>query len=325
MQVNEYQKEEQKFISIKDGAFEVILCDLGASIFAIKLDDRYMTQTPVGEKDFVVKRAFAGKTVGRFANRIKGNVINIEGKDYTLLDNEKGNTLHGGVEGLSTKTFSYQIEQKDEYVKVVFSYLSKDGESGFPGNLSLDVTYIVFKGKNTLRMEYMAVTDKTTCCSLTNHAYYTVGERSLKDTKFFVKASHYLHCNPLDLIPIEKREITNFLDFRKPKLIMKDINNPVLKNSKANGYDHHYYFDNLDAKELKAELIGKEYKMSIYTDFSGLQIYSSNFVNPVPLRDLDMVIHPSLAVEPQDEFLHLRLLKPGEKYTRFVKYVFERI
>ena len=325
MNVREYVKEGQVFVAIKDGNFEVVLCDLGASIFSITLDGRYMTQTPVEEKDFVVLRAFAGKTVGRSANRIKGNIITIEGKEYKLEDNEKGNTLHGGVNGLSTKTFETEIVDDKESAKVIYTYVSPDGESGFPGNLKVIVTYTVFTGQKELRMDYYATTDKTTCCYLANHAYYAVGEPSLKDTQLMINASHYLHCNPVDLLPIEKREVTDILDFRKFKYIMKDIDEPVLRNSKANGYDLHYYFDDNDINSLKAVLMGKEYKMSIYTDFSGLQIYSCNHYSPVPMRDLDIAMHNSIALEPQDDFIKPRLLRPNEEYRRFVRFVFAKV
>lgn len=325
MLIKEYVEENQKFVSVKDGDFEVVLCDLGASIFAIKLNERYMTQTPVDVKDFVIKRAFAGKTVGRVGNRIKGNVITIEEKKYKLIDNEKGNTLHGGVEGLSTKSFDYEIKEEKGQTQVIYSYLSKDGESGFPGNLSLKVIYTIIEDNNELRIDFVATTDQVTACSLTNHAYYTVGERSLKDTKLLINASHYLYCNPIDLIPIEKREVTDYLDFRKVKSVMHDINNPILRNSKANGYDHHYYFDDNNPDSLKAELIGKEYKMQVYTNFGGMQIYSSNHETVKPQHELELGRNISMAIEPQDEFLHLHLLRPNEIYSRFMRFIFIKL
>lgn len=324
MKVKEYQVEKQKYIEIVDGDFEVVLCDLGAAIYAIKHCGRYMTQTTVNENDFT-KGGFAGKTIGRVGNRIKGNKVIIEGKEYILANNEGDNVLHGGKEGLSTKTFSSVIKEHDDYVEVIYSYLSKDGESGFPGNMNVEVKYTINKGKNELKIDYLASTDKTTMCSLTNHAYYSVGEPSLKETKMYINASHYLHCNPVDLIPIEKREVPSYLDFRKPKMVFEDIDNPVLVNSKAHGYDHNYYFDSDSPNELKAEFIGREFKMSIYTDFPCMQIYSSNFVNTTPHFELDPVNHKSMAIEPQEDFSQTHLLKPGEKYSFFMRFVFSKI
>ena len=323
MDIKKYIKENHEFINIKDGEFEVILCDLGASIYAIKYCNKYMTQTTVYEKDFT-SGGYAGKTVGRVGNRIKGNTITIEGKKYVLLNNEGENVLHGGKEGLSTKTFTSDIKEEDSSVTVSYKYLSKDGESGFPGNMSVEVRYIVAKGENSLKVEYYVSTDKTTACSLTNHAYYCVGEPSLENTTMWIDASRYLYCNPVDLIPIEIREVPEYLDFRKEKAVFKDIDNPIIVNSKAHGYDHNYYFDNDDPNKIKAILAGKSFKMAVYTNFPCMQIYSSNFVNKTPHFDLDVVNHKSMAIEPQDDFSKLNLLHKNEKYFRFMKFVFSK-
>ena len=324
MNIKEYVKKDYNFIQIIDDDFEVILCDLGASIFAIKYDNKYMTQTYVDEENFLVLRNFTGKTIGRVGNRIKGNKIVIDGKEYTLLNNEGDNTLHGGLEGINRQRFDYQINKTEEKVDVEFVYLSKDGESGFPGNLNVKVVYSLIKGHKELLINYYAETDQTTPCSLTNHAYYTVGEPSLEKTKLYINSSNYLHCNPVDLIPIEKRPCPDYLSFKKPKEIMKDIDNEVLINSKANGYDHHYYFDEQDINKVKAELIGTQYKMSIYTDFSGMQIYSCNHLSTDPCFDILPIRRKSIAMEPQEDFLTLHLLKPNEKYHHFIKLVFSK-
>ena len=312
-----------EFLYIKIDSFEVSLSNLGASIFYIKLDNRYMTRTPLFEKDFIGPKMYDGKTIGRVANRIQGNVINIEGKSYILDANENGNTLHGGVNGLSTKIFDSQIEELDNSVIVTYSYLSKDGESGFPGNLSIKVIYTI--KNNSIGINFLATTDKTTCCSLTNHTYFTVGERSLKDTKLQINASKYLHCDSKELLPIEIGDVPNYLDFRQLRNIMDDISNPILINSKAKGYDHHYYFDDEDVIKEKAILVGTHYKMKVFTNFKGMQIYSSNELTDILSREVDNILHNSLAIEPQDGFLVLNILKPNEEYSRFIKYVFEKI
>jgi aldose 1-epimerase len=312
-----------EFLYIKLDSFEVSLSSLGASIFYIKLDDRYLTRTPLFEKDFIGPKMYDGKTIGRFANRIQGNVINIDGKSYILDANENGNTLHGGLNGLATKIFDSQIEELIDSVIVTYSYLSKDGESGFPGNLSIKVIYTI--KNNSIGINFLATTDKTTCCSLTNHTYFTVGERSLNDTKLQINASKYLHCDSKELLPIEIRDVPSYLDFRQIRNIMDDISNPVLINSKAKGYDHHYYFDDEDVIKEKAILVGNHYKMKVFTNFKGMQIYSSNELTNILSREVDNVLHNSLAVEPQDGFLTLNILKPNEEYSRFIKYVFEKI
>ena len=321
--VNKYSYKDINFIQINNNDFEVVLSDIGASIYSIKLNDKYMNRVTQNEKDFIGPKMYDGKTIGRVANRIQGNVINIEGKSYILDANENGNTLHGGVNGLSTKIFDSQIEELEDSVIVTYSYLSKDGESGFPGNLSIKVIYTI--KNNSIGINFLATTDKTTCCSLTNHTYFTVGERSLKDTKLQINASKYLHCDSKELLPIEIRDVPNYLDFRQLRNIMDDISNPVLINSKAKGYDHHYYFDDEDVIKEKAILVGNHYKMKVFTNFKGMQIYSSNELTNIISREVDNILHNSLAIEPQDGFLTLNILKPNEEYSRFIKYVFEKI
>lgn len=325
MEIKQYQKENLNFIHIKDDEFEVIFCDLGAAIYTIKYCDDYMIQTTISEKDFIFGKDYAGKTVGRVSNRIKGNEIVINNQKYILENNEGDNVLHGGKEGLSTKTFNATIKEKDDLVTVSYKYLSKDGESGFPGNLSIEIRYSILKGTNKLKIEFFASTDKDTPCSLTNHAYYSAGEPSLKNSKLWIDASNYLYCNPLDLTAIERRPVTDYLDFRKTKEIYKDIDNPIMVNSKAGGYDHNYYFDNNDDNKVKAKLIGTKYEMSIFTNFKCLQIYSNNVNNTVPHYGLTNGLHKSLAMEPQDSYDTLNILKPNEQYYRFITLIFQKI
>jgi aldose 1-epimerase len=259
-------------------------------------------------------------------NRIEGNKITLDGKEYTLLNNEGENTFHGGVDGLSTKVFDAEIIEANDYIKVIYHYLSKDLESGFPGNLDVYVTYTVNKDKPELLIEFKATTDKVTYCSLTNHAYYTVGEPSLYTTKLYINSSNYLHVRQNDSIPIEKRALPEYMNFKIIKEITKDINHPILLDSKAHGYDHHYFFDNENEfNTLKASLIGRKYKMDIFTDFKGMQIYSCNYLKTTyPHYELDNIVHKSLAMEPQDDFLNINILKPGEIYNKFIKLCFTK-
>lgn len=325
MNIQQYDKYHYHFIKITQQNFEVVLCDLGASIFSIRLDGRYMTETPVDEKDFLTKGGFNGRTIGRVGNRIKGNQITIDGKTYEIMNNEGPNTLHGGVDGLSTKRFTYEINETADKVDVVFRYLSKDGESGFPGNIDFVITYTVEEGKNEVLITFDCASDMKTPCSVTNHAYYTVGEPSLEHTKLYINASHYLHCQSEDLLPIEKRATPDYLSFKKARNIMEDINHPDLMCGKAKGYDHHFYFDDLNPNSLKSELIGREYKMSIYSDFNGMQIYSYNYLTNIECHELVNDLRRCLAMEPQDSFLNLNLLSPNEQYHRFIRLVFTKI
>lgn len=126
MEIKEYTKSDIRFIKIINKDFIVTLCDLGASIFGIEFDGKYMTQTLVNEEDFKNKAIYYGKTIGRSGNRIPGDSIIIEGTKYLLEANEGKNTLHGGENGFSYQTFNYDIEQNNGELRVIFKYLSKN-------------------------------------------------------------------------------------------------------------------------------------------------------------------------------------------------------
>jgi galactose mutarotase-like enzyme len=151
-----------------------------------------------------------------------------------------------------------------------------------------------------------------------------VGEPSLYKTSLYIDASTYLNCRKLDLIPIDIKEVPDYLSFKKLKPITKDIENPNLMDSKARGYDHHYYFDNNDISSIKSSLVGQTYQMDIYTDFKGMQIYSVNYPNITPCYEIEPILHRSLAMEPQDGFLNNTILKPNETYNRFIRLSFKR-
>lgn len=93
--------------------------------------------------------------------------------------NEPHASLHGGREGLSTKTFSYEIKEDNDETTLIFNYLSKDLEEGLPGNVNLKVTYTLYNSKNEFLLEYSASSDKDTVLALTNHSYFTLGSKNL--------------------------------------------------------------------------------------------------------------------------------------------------
>ena len=119
--------DNYSFITLtNDKGFSVTLCDLGASIYSIIFNKKEMTFVPEDYSVFFKRNIYYGKTIGRISNRVKGNKVTIDRKDYLLENNEGENTLHGGLYGLSTKKFDYQIKENEEGTTITFTYLMKD-------------------------------------------------------------------------------------------------------------------------------------------------------------------------------------------------------
>lgn len=310
---------------INDKNFQVTLCDLGASIYSIIFDEQYMTLTHRNFSDFLLSSQYHGKTIGRVSNRISGNEIKIDDKLYHLLDNENGNTLHGGVDGISTKKFKYTIKQFKTFCEIFFTYKSKDGESGFPGNLKVEIVYRIYKQKNNIKIIFKASTTKKTLCSLTNHSFYSLGESTIDNLSLFINSNQYLEVNKTNLIAVEKRNVDNALDFSSLKPIAKDINNPHLQDGKTKGYDHYYFFKEINPKTVQFSLKGRNFLMNVRTDFEGVQIYSDNYDDEYLFHGTSHTNHRGIALEPSSNHKDLHYLSKGEKYKHFMEIEFKKV
>jgi aldose 1-epimerase len=225
---------------------------------------------------------YFGATIGRYGNRIAKGKFSLDGKQYTLATNNGQNTLHGGKKG-----FQYVVwdAAQPNPQTLVLTYLSKDGEEGYPGNLNVKVTYSL-TDDNELKMDYEATTDKKTLCNLTNHAFFNLngeGSGPILGHILQIYADQY---TPVDttLIPLGKHadvKGTPF-DFTTPETIGKRIEeaNDQLKAGK--GYDHNYVLNGTEGLGMTHAATVKGDKsgivMDIYTQEPGLQFYSGNFM-----------------------------------------------
>ncbi len=241
---------------------KISLCDLGATVQSLCVPDRdggicdivLGYDTP---NEYLQNDGYLGAFVGRYANRIAGASFNLNGKGYTLTANEGKNILHGGV-GLSQKRFTAHEEKNG----VRFEIFSPDGEDGFPGNVSLSVTYTL-TDENELLMEYEAQSDADTVLNLTNHAYFNLkGSGDILSHELMINARHYL---PVDeqLIPtgeIRSVEGTVF-DFTRQRPIRHGF------------YDHCFCLDGEPCAVLYEPESGR--RMTVKTDLPGVQLYCS--------------------------------------------------
>tara|TARA_B100001971_G_scaffold62633_1_gene57659 strand:- start:276 stop:1445 length:1170 start_codon:yes stop_codon:yes gene_type:complete len=231
---------------------------------------------------------YFGCTTGRVCNRIAKGKFTLDGREYTLATNNDPNHLHGGGDKALSKQV-WKAEVLPDQQAVAFSLTSPDGEEGYPGNLSMKVTYAL-TGENELRIDYEATTDKATPVNLTNHAYFNLGGAGsgiVLNHELTLNADNY---TPTDdtLIPTGKIETVEGtpLDFRKAHAIGvrvpdKDATKTEDCKTATLGYDHNFVVNGEPGKQRLAARL-KDPKsgrvMEIYTDQPGIQFYSGNFL-----------------------------------------------
>lgn len=275
--------------------------------------------------------AYFGATIGRYGNRIAKGKFKLDGKEYQITVNNGVNTLHGGTNGFQNQQWT--AKQPDERT-VVFSLISKDGEEGFPGNLTTTVTYS-FNDSNELRMEYEATTDKPTVVNLTNHAFFNLngeGSGTILDHSLQINADKY---TPVDstLIPTGKIvpvKGTPF-DFTKPETIGKRIETKNEQLAFGKGYDHNYVLNGSGYKKAATAIGDKSgIVMEIYTEEPGLQFYSGNFMKSKnkmrkgydDFRTAFCLETQHFPDSPNQPSFPSTELKPGEKYHTVSSYKF---
>lgn len=225
---------------------------------------------------------YFGATIGRYGNRIAKGKFSIDGKEYSIFTNNGANALHGGKKGYQYVV--WDAKQTDSQT-LVLTYLSKDMEEGFPGNLNVKVTYSL-TDDNELKMDYEATTDKKTVVNLTNHAFFNLngeGSGTILDHNLQIFADQY---TPVDttLIPLGKNVAVKGtpFDFTTATTIGKRVEeaNDQLKAGK--GYDHNFVLNGTKGMGMTHAAMVKGDKsgivMDIYTQEPGLQFYSGNFM-----------------------------------------------
>ena len=272
---------------------------------------------------------YFGCLVGRYGNRIANAKFTFEGKEYTLAANNGHNSLHGGLKGFDKVIWTVKLATDSS---VLLSYLSKDGEEGYPGNLSVDVMYSLGPD-NALKIDYAAVTDKPTPLNLTNHCYFNLSagtDSTILDHELRLKADKYTPVNET-LIPTGKIEDVKGtpMDFTSAKKIGKDL------ASVKGGYDHNWVL-NRSGNDL--ELIGSVYHagsgryMEVFTTQPGIQFYTGNFLDGTlknTREGMKYVKHAALCLEtqhfpdsPNQSSFPNTILKPGETYHETTVYKF---
>lgn len=343
---SQFQKEVQGkktdlYVLKNQNGMEVCITNFGGKVVSIMAPDKDGKTADVvlceDNMDNMLKstQPYFGATIGRYGNRIAGAKFKIDSTEYTLAGNDHGQALHGGPKGFHAVV--WDAKQIGDSI-VELSYLSKDGEEGYPGNLNCKVTYTL-TANNELKVDYEATTDKATVVNLTHHSFFNLGGESastINDHILTINADKY---NPVDSVLIPTGELADVtgtpFDFRKPFVIGQRIdttNNKQMKLGK--GYDHNWIINQNKPGEMTFAAKIVEPKsgrvMEVYTTEPGIQFYGGNFLNndlgkfghKHPFRSAFCLETQHFPDSPNKPQFPSTVLRPGQTYSHTCIYKF---
>ena len=270
---------------------EAKITNYGGIVVSLKVPDRNgkFGDVVLGFNDleqYLTKNdPYMGAIIGRFGNRIGKGRFTLNGVEYKIATNNGENHLHGGLKGFDKVVWQGKSMKTKAGVAVAFTYLSKDGEEGYPGNLNVTVVYTL-TGKNELKIDYSATTDKDTVLNLTHHSYFNLrgeGDGDILDHMVKINASHFVPTDATSIPTGELKPVANTpFDFLKDTAIGLRINNDDEQLKFGNGYDHTWVINGrrgtmrlaATAQELTSGRV-----MEVWTTEPGMQFYTGNFLN----------------------------------------------
>ena len=325
-------KKTDLYVLTNASGMEVCITNFGGRIVSVMVPDKDGNFRDVvlgfdSIHDYINVPSDFGATIGRYANRIGNGTFELDEVKYELPKNNFGHTLHGGPKGFQYVMFDAKM--LDENI-LELSYLAKDGEEGFPGNLTCKVTYIL-NDDNEIVVKYEAETDKPTIVNMTNHSYFNLdGDGNVKNSDWLltINADQY---TPVDSTFMTTGEILTVeetpMDFRTPTAVgarIDDYSFIQLKN--GDGYDHNWVLNTGgDIKKVAATLESPRtgIVLDVYTTEPGIQVYAGNFLNGTVKGKKGIVYQKRVAVcletqkypdTPNKKDWPSATLRPGEKY-----------
>ncbi|WP_035668799.1 aldose epimerase family protein [Flavobacterium sp. 83] len=288
-------------------------------------------------EQYMKANPYFGAIIGRYGNRIAKGKFTLDGKEYSLAINNAPNALHGGPEGFNRVVWTAAEAKGGDSASLKLKYVSKDMEEGYPGNLTVFVTYTL-KNDNSLEVLYEATTDKKTIVNLTQHSYFNLSadfSKPILDEQITIDADKLVPV-AATLIPTGKlTDVTNTpFDFRKPKAIGKDIEAKDEQLKNGLGYDHCWVLNNQDKGyrfAASAYDSGSGRVLEVYTDQPGIQFYTGNFLDgTLPMRNGGTYAHRTgFCLEtqhypdsPNQKDFPSTVLSPGENYKTKTTFKF---
>jgi aldose 1-epimerase len=321
---------------------EARIIDYGAIVVSLKVPDRdgKLRDVVLGYDDlggYLADKAFLGTIVGRFANRIAAGKFTIDGQTHQLDLNDGPNHLHGGAQGFYRKLWRSEAVRGKDGPGVRLTYVSPDGEGGYPGNLTMTVTYTVTRD-NALRIAYQGTTDAPTLLNATHHSYFNLSgdpTRTILDEELTIHADQTTVVGP-GLIPTGAlADVAGTpLDFRKPARIGARIDAADSQLALGHGYDHNWVLRGHGKHLREAAQLHDAHSgisLTVLTDQPGLQFYSGNFLNGTIhgkqgiayQRRTGLCLEAQLFPDaPNHAAFPSATLRPGQRYTQTTIYRF---
>ena len=324
-------KKTDLYILRNKNNMEVCITNFGGRIVSVMVPDKdgQMRDVVLGFdsiQDYISKPSDFGASIGRYANRINQGKFTLDGVEYQLPRNNYGHCLHGGPQGFQYRVYdAVQLNPQE----LQLTYVAKDGEEGFPGNITCKVL-MKLTDDNAIDIQYEAETDKPTIVNMTNHSYFNLDGDAGSNAEHLltIDADYY---TPVDstfmttgeIVPVEDTP----MDFRTPMPVGERINDfdfVQLKN--GNGYDHNWVLNakgdiNRRAASLKSQKTG--IVLDVYTNEPGIQVYTGNFLDGTVIGKKGITYNQRASVcletqkypdTPNKPEWPSAVLRPGEKY-----------
>jgi len=286
--------DEVKQFSIENNAgTKLIVSNYGAAVQSLFVKDRQgkLIDIVLGyddANDYVTDECYIGTIVGRYANRIAGESVSINGSNYKLTTKEGGYHHHGGKLGFNKKIFDAVPFRQQNRNGIVFKYTSPHLEEGFPGELKLQVIYTLNEHDSWM-VEYKAISNKTTLVNLSQHTYFNLSGNPAKDIgehRLKIMSDCYLPVNELQVPTGELADVKNTaFDFSIAKKIARDIEKEDEQLKLSNGYDHSFVLERKHTPALKHAAVVTEsssgIRMDVYTTEPAVHFYSGNCLQNV--------------------------------------------
>ena len=341
----------KNFVSVVDGkqtglyilknsfGLEACITNYGGRVVSLMVPDRQnrMTDVVLGYDSisrYTATNGSYGTLIGRYGNRIKDGLFTLDDVVYQLAKNNNGNNLHGGPKGFHNQV--WDAEQIDAQT-LKLTYLSVDGEEGFPGNLNVTVIYKL-TNDNALDISYEATTDKPTVVNLTNHSYFNLSgnfSTQILDHYIYINADSITAVDntliPVEIIPVEGTP----MDLRVPVLVSEGISADYEQINLARGYDHNWILNTRgDVTQLAARAYSDKsgIVMDVHTNEPGVQFYTTNSMgrNEKGKHGIPYIQRGALCLEtqhypdsPNNPSFPSTVLRPGETYHSRCIYKFK--
>ena len=322
---------------------EVKITNFGGKVMRLQVPDKNgkLGDVVLGyekPEEYIDGEPYFGALIGRYGNRIDKGRFTLDGETYQLPQNNGPNHLHGGPDGFHDQIWEAELKDNQNPQSLHLSYISEDGEMGYPGTLTAKVVY-TWTDDYELKIDYHATTDKKTIINLTHHSFFNLkdaGKSKILDHQLTIHADQF---TPIDsgLIPTgEIREVKGTpMDFTQATKMGAQINADYQQLEYGNGYDHNWVLNKpqQDSMSLAAEVYepttGR--KMEVYTTEPGLQFYAGNFLDgsEVGKNGVAYEYRTGFCLEaqhfpdsPNHDNFPSTVLKPGEEYQQTTVYKF---